>query len=260
MLRHARLPPGTAPPGANRNAAWRMARSPLVAFTDDDCRPPPDWLERALEACRRHPGAIVQGTTWADPREHNIETAPHHTSQRVRPPTSLAQCCNIVYPREVLEGVGGFSEDTFTGEDADLALRARKAGTEQVGSPGVLTYHAVVEHSLAGRLRGLRRWQDLPVLLKRHPEMRDEFTLWIFWRRTHAWLPFFLAGAWLGERRHPGWRALCVPWLMHGPPSHGSDPRGRLRTVLETPSALARDVTEFAVLATGSAKHRTLFV
>src|SRR5688572_22134714 len=44
VLRHVTLAPGTAPPGRNRNAAWRLTEAPLVAFTDDDCRPPREWL------------------------------------------------------------------------------------------------------------------------------------------------------------------------------------------------------------------------
>src|SRR6202040_3789959 len=66
-LRHVTLPPGSAPPGANRNAAWRIARGSVIAFTDDDCRPPADWLQNALSAARRSPGAIVQGATRKDP-------------------------------------------------------------------------------------------------------------------------------------------------------------------------------------------------
>ena len=40
-------PPG---PGAQRDLGWRNARAPLVAFTDDDCRPEPGWLEGLLAA------------------------------------------------------------------------------------------------------------------------------------------------------------------------------------------------------------------
>jgi hypothetical protein len=47
---------------------------------------------------------------------------------------------------------------------------------------------------------------------------------------------------------------------MHGPPGHGTDARGRLRSLTETPGELAHDVAEFAMLASGSVKHRTLFV
>src|SRR5215208_5672349 len=66
-LRHIRRPPGSSPPGANRNAAWRAARAPIVVFTDDDCRPPGRWLAKALQAADAHPGAIVQGATHPDP-------------------------------------------------------------------------------------------------------------------------------------------------------------------------------------------------
>src|SRR3954454_9052027 len=69
VLRHVALEPGTAPPGRNRNAAWKLTEAPIIAFTDDDCRPPAEWLENALNAALRHPGAIVQGATMPDPDE-----------------------------------------------------------------------------------------------------------------------------------------------------------------------------------------------
>ena len=37
-------------PAAARNAGWRAATAPLVAFTDDDCRPSPGWLAAGLRA------------------------------------------------------------------------------------------------------------------------------------------------------------------------------------------------------------------
>src|SRR3954451_23899246 len=35
---------GTHGPAAARNAGWQAAAAPLIAFTDDDCLPEPDWL------------------------------------------------------------------------------------------------------------------------------------------------------------------------------------------------------------------------
>src|ERR1700737_3072078 len=43
-LRELRFPAGSAGPAEKRNAAWRAARAPLILFTDDDCRPPENWL------------------------------------------------------------------------------------------------------------------------------------------------------------------------------------------------------------------------
>lgn len=260
VLHHVTRPPGSSPPGANRNAAWRLARAPLLAFTDDDCRPPRDWLERALAAARRHPGAIVQGSTLPDPAEAQlIRAAPWSRTQRIAPPVPWAQCCNILYPRDLLERAGGFDETMMTGEDTDLALRARADGAPYVGAAEVLTYHAVDALPLPARLRGLWRWHHLPGLVRRHPELRRDMPLWIFWKRRHAWLPLAVAGVLLGRRR-ARFAALAIPYLIHALPHHGGSPRGRLRSLAELPGNVAIDATEMAALARGSIEHRTLFL
>src|SRR4051812_9195518 len=48
-------------PAAARNAGWRAAQAPLIAFTDDDCQAPAGWLEAGLRASADHPGSFVQG-------------------------------------------------------------------------------------------------------------------------------------------------------------------------------------------------------
>jgi GT2 family glycosyltransferase len=259
LLRQVALAPGTAPPGANRNAAWRVARGRWIVFTDDDCRPPADWLANIAEAVERHPDAIVQGATRKDPAELAMLHGPYVHSQWITPPTPWAEACNIVYPRDVLERTGGFDERHHVGEDTDLALRAKALGTPQVAAPQALTYHAVVELTLPQAIRVRWRWHELPHLVKRHPEMRRHFPMWMFWKRTHVWAPFFVAGATL-VRRNQAWALLCVPWLVHATPAHGTNPRGRYREALELPSRLLLDAVEMAALARGSVRHRTPFL
>src|SRR4051812_13976662 len=87
VLRHLTFAPGPGP-AQKRNAAWRAATAPLIAFTDDDCRPPPDWLARLLAAAAARPGAMVQGATRPDPDERELLLrAPHARSQDITPPT-----------------------------------------------------------------------------------------------------------------------------------------------------------------------------
>jgi glycosyltransferase involved in cell wall biosynthesis len=260
-LRSVRLAPGSAPPGRNRNAAWRAAQADVIAFTDDDCRPPADWLERALEAARRHPGAIVQGATGPDRVEGVIgQHAPHVHTQSIWPPQPWAQACNIIYPRAVLEAVGGFPEDMYVGEDTSLAEAARELGTEYVGASEVVTYHAVHELSLLGTLRGVWRWRDLPLLIRRHPRLRQEFPLYIFWKREHALLPFAAVGWWQLRRTRLA-TILLLPYVAHVlPKKHSQFPRGRIRAALELPGWTALYIAEFAALAWGSVKHRKLFL
>ena len=264
-LRAVRLEPGTAPPGRNRNAAWRAARAPLIAFTDDDCRPPKEWLEQLLTAVRANPGAIVQGRTDPDPEDLiTLEHAPAHTThtQRIRPPTPWAECCNIAYPREVLESLSGFDEVVLTGEDTDLAWRARERGVEVVAAPDALTWHAVVETSLLRRAKGIRRWHWLPLTVRRHPELRRHYTWRIFWRSSHVCIPFAALGL-LALRRRPLLGLLLIaPWLIEQTwdEQYLKSPRGTIRFATELPGRAVVDATEFATLAYGSARHRALLI
>jgi GT2 family glycosyltransferase len=247
---------GPCGPAAKRNAGWRAASAPLVAFTDDDCRPPEDWLERALAAAEARPGAIVQGATRPDPDEIVLVRAAHHRTVTIEPPTIEAQTCNIVYPRAVLDRLGGLDEGlgTIGGEDLDLAERAKRAGVEVVAAPEVLTFHAVEVLGLRRRLRFAWRWRDLPAVARRHPSLRREAVLGVFWKPRHAWLTLALAGL---VARRP---LLVLPWARAALPSYGPGPRGRLRALSELPGQAAVDAVELAALARGSLRHRTVFL
>ena len=70
-----------------------------MAFTDDDCRPEPGWLEALVAAARRAPGSVVQGLTRPDPLEAAVLAAPHVRTLSIEPVGPFAQTCNIVYPR-----------------------------------------------------------------------------------------------------------------------------------------------------------------
>jgi GT2 family glycosyltransferase len=259
VLRHLSFQPGPGP-AAKRNAAWRIARAETILFTDDDCRPPRDWLAGALAAVERHPGAIVQGTTRVDPDELAVKHhAPHARSQEVTPPTVFAQTCNIAYPRALLEQTGGFDEvlPLAAGEDTDLAIRAQALGAELVAAPEVLTYHAVEAVTLPARLRETWRWQHLAYIVRRHPQLREQMPLRLFWKPSHAYLIPALAGLWLA-RRHPRLAALLVaPWALVARPSYGSSPRGLARAASELPARMAVDVVETAAMVRGSVRHRT---
>jgi glycosyltransferase involved in cell wall biosynthesis len=259
-LRHLRRPPGSSPPGANRNAGWRAARAPLVAFTDDDCRPPREWLQKALDAATNHPGAIVQGATRPDPDESKLLYAPVHHKQHIDPPSAWAQTCNIVYPRDVLERLGGFDEQRRVGEDAALAAAARQTGVDYVADADVLTYHAVLPVPLPRFLRSLERWEDLPLLVRDHPEMRRNFPLRIFWKWSHAWLPLAAAGVALTPRTYGLSLLLALPWAKASLPYYGPGRRNLGYRLRQGPRRAAIDVTEMAVLARGSLRHRSFLL
>jgi GT2 family glycosyltransferase len=257
-MRALRIAPAQRGPARQRNLGWRAARAPLIAFTDDDCRPEAAWLERLLAAAREHPGAIVQGATAPDPDELDALASPYARTISVDPPGRFAQTCNILYPRALLEGVGGFDErlPAPAGEDTDLALRARAAGAPYVGAPDALVFHAVEAYSLAGAVRLAFKWRHLAYVVRRHPEVRSWFALRVFWREAHLRLCLALAGAALA-RRHPLAAALCLPYLRERLAVRGTGPRARLTAARELPGRAAVDLAELATMAWGSARYRT---
>jgi len=246
-------------PAAARNTGWRAARAPLVAFTDDDCRPEPGWLEAGLRAHRTSPGSIVQGRTRPEPADEPILDRPHSRSIRVDSLGPFFQTCNVFYPRELLERVGGFDEriPTPSSEDADLALRALASGAGAVFAEDALVNHEVVVRSLAEAVRFSTRWRTLPALVARHPEIRPAFTWhgWV-WRETHARLLMALAGIALA-RVHRAFLVWCVPYVTF---RRGWRPSALRRALAELPGLAAVDAAEVLVLAWASARERTLLL
>ncbi len=259
-LRHRRLPPGTGSAPRQRNAGWRAARTPLVAFTDDDCRPDPEWLERLLAAASRSAGAIVQGATRPDPDEAELLAAPRARTITVHPPGPYLETCNVLYPRALLARLGGFEERLRAGDDTDLALRARAAGEQVVAAPDALVHHAVEALSLPGMVRLTLKWRDLPLVVRRHPSVRRGLPLGVVWRSSHGWLALAALGA---ARAAQGSRAgglLALPYLRYGLARRGRHARGRLRAAAELPGHTVVELAEIVALAYGSARHRTLFL
>jgi GT2 family glycosyltransferase len=257
-LRFTKLPAGAGAPGANRNAALALVRAETVVFTDDDCRPPGDWLERVLAAVREHPGAIIQGPVEGDPDERSMRRSPYPRTQFIeRVPRPWAECCNIVYPRELIERLGGFDESVYTGEDADLCARALAVGASFVGEPRMLTYHAVEEGFLLDWVRDAARWGDLALLVKRHPQLRSAFPLRFFWRPSHIWMLAALGAACL-TRRKLLWAPLAARWALEHRFSAGT--HGRLRRLAALPGWALIDLAEIVSLARGSARHHSIFL
>jgi glycosyltransferase involved in cell wall biosynthesis len=256
VLRHRAIEPGTGSPARQRNIGWRLARASLVAFTDDDCRVDGRWLEELVEAASRAPGQVVQGATRPEPLEWEVSAAPHVRTLHVEPVGPFAQTANILYPRELLERLGGFDERAVAGEDVGLSLRARAAGAAVVAAPEAVAYHAIESHTLPGIIRQNLKWRHLAYLVKLHPEIRRELTLRVFWDGEHLAVTAFLAGL-AGARRHPLLLALAGPYVARVSRRRGPGLRSRAMALADLPGATVRQGAEVAGLAAGSLRHRT---
>jgi GT2 family glycosyltransferase len=238
-----------------RNDGWRAAAAPLIAFTDDDCRPTPSWLE-CLVAAADDSEVIVQGRTEPDPDELHLLHGLAR-SQSIVGPSDWYQTCNILYRRELLADLGGF-DDSFgqLGEDTDLALRARARGATRRYVDEALVKHAVIPRSLPAALREARRRDTIPRLIARHPEQRRALYRGLFWQRSHALLLLGAVGA-VGARRHPALALAAAPYLSQALNARDVDSaRAYSRRLLHLPSRLLVDAVETAVTARAAVRER----
>lgn len=243
-------------PTRKRNVGWRAATAPLVAFTDDDCRPRTDWLERLLEAWAGQPGRFVQGRTEPDPDEAHLLHGLAR-SQRIDSPSVWFQTCNLAYPKPLLESLGGFDETyIFGGEDTDFGARAVADGAEHAWASDALVWHAVISRPLPAALREAVRWPSQPLLLRRHPDYRRHLYRGFFWRRSHALVALAAVGA-VAARRHPVLAlAALAPYVDSNMDRSALSPRGVARQLAGLPSRAAVDLLEVGAMARAAMRHR----
>lgn len=199
-------------PARARNLGWRRARAPIVAFTDDDCEPQPRWLEELLAAAESRE-SFVQGVTVPNPEESDRLGAFSRTLE-VRELGPWYPTANIAYPVALLAQVGGFDEDYPApgGEDTDLAWRVIEAGGEARLAPDAVVWHAVSDLGALGRLRVAWRWAPAVRVFRRHPQLRGELHMGIFWKRSHASLLLLALGLVLARRMPPA-LLLALPYI-----------------------------------------------
>jgi len=131
-------------PSWARNEGIRRSKGDLIAFTDDDCVPPPDWLERLIDAVDRHGADGAGGTLLeTDPLladKHRRRVIPD--SEEIDTTGWVGDTANLMYRRSLLaacEAMDGYVFDTrfsvFGSEDVELAWRVRRRGALLVFVP-----------------------------------------------------------------------------------------------------------------------------
>lgn len=148
-------------PAAARNRGAAEALSPCLAFTDDDCAPRPDWIERLLATHHEHPTAMVGGVTVngatgesrAEASQRLIDCLYDRFNTDGKDANFLTSN-NILVSATDFAAVGGFDENYPLAAGEDRAFcRAWRAS----GRPMILDRSACIDHFHAMTLRGFWR-------------------------------------------------------------------------------------------------------
>ena len=141
---------------AARNLGVKHARAGVVAFTDDDCLVPSNWLERMLDGFARYPQVAVVGgyqeaseatlAQSAVARFERFQTREDYNAKEEEVvggmETPAVVTNNMAIKKEVFWQVGGFDESFpgAAGEDADLKKRIADANYQLLYLPLKVTH------------------------------------------------------------------------------------------------------------------------
>lgn len=134
---------------AARNRGARAATTEFLAFTDDDCEPDIEWLQRTTAFLESHSQYVAVGgpnlpqcpRQW---REAVVCAAPGAPSHVLLDDTTAEHLpgCNLVVRSSALEKVEGFDEQFHTaGDDVDFCWRLQDAGLKLGFDPGAFVWH-----------------------------------------------------------------------------------------------------------------------
>lgn len=152
-------------PGKNisesRNMGIEVSRGDIIAFTDDDCVVPEDWLDRALNFLKGSKVGAVGGPNLTPPNSvfsekvaglvlgswfgsgasyHRYSIADEGAEFREVDETKLITC-NLFFNRDALKQVGLFDPKQFPCEENELLHRMKQRGWKLLYVPSLHVWH-----------------------------------------------------------------------------------------------------------------------
>lgn len=134
-------------PAAARNAGVAAARGAIVLFTDADCEPAPDWIERMLAPFDDPAVDGAKGVyrtrqrSWVA-RFVQLEYEDKYDRMRGRQTIDFVDTYAAAYRRRVFAD-GGFDPafPAASGEDVEFSYRLARQGRRLVFAPDAVVYH-----------------------------------------------------------------------------------------------------------------------
>jgi GT2 family glycosyltransferase len=136
-------------PAAARNAGVAIARGRLLAFTDDDCAPSPQWLRELHEKSKQNPNAAIGGPKRNGYPNNIYSTASEMLSEYIQKhfntpgnQTPFFTTNNLLVPKDIFDRIGGFnSKLPFGHEDREFGERWYQNGGITSLAEDALVYH-----------------------------------------------------------------------------------------------------------------------
>jgi glycosyltransferase involved in cell wall biosynthesis len=236
-----------------RQAGVAHAATEILAFTDSDCEPTPNWLTLTVAAL--DDGAeLAHGRTEPAGHVRLLERTLWSNVERLYP------SCNLVIRRSAYDAVGGFEmrhANRGSGEDTLLAWRIARKGVVRYVEDAVV-HHAVLPFDAKDALH--RTWdaRDFPALVREVPELRQPplFRGLVLLGDGHRVPMYVTVLAFVARRR---WALLpALVWARASWRGFNGRQGTRRERARALPIAMALDLVCGAALVSGSVRQRSL--
>lgn len=196
---------------AARNHAMVHAKGPWLVFTDADCLPEKEWLERLMQHARlqsRHlllAGAIRMQPSGSVPSAYEMYDLVKGIPQAWYVARGYAVTANLAVPLVLARKLGGFDAKRFSGGDADFVRRAVARGAALRYVEGAVVAHPARDSwsAIVTKARRIKGGQ----LTAGTPAQRALWLLRTFTPPILAWYRFLFVS------RQP-WRYRIVATLL----------------------------------------------
>lgn len=172
-------------PAAARNHGTRVASGDILLFTDDDCVPQPDWIERMLEpfadpSVAGAKGAYLTRQKKLVARFVQAEYEDKFAKMARYPFIDFIDTYSAGFRREVLIRYGGYNTSfpTACAEDVELSYRMRKDNLPMMFVATARVYHTHPERLIAYLRKKYKfaYWRVYAVALNPHMIAGDSHT------------------------------------------------------------------------------------
>lgn len=174
-------------PAAARNAGAHASRGEVLFFTDSDCIPHPDWIERILPHLSESKVAAIAGSYGVANPSSLLAVCIHKEilyrhGFRLKKYSRAFGSYNVAIRRKVFEDIGGYNTRYrhASGEDNDLSYRILQGGYRIFFEP-----QAKVDHfhpTRLGKYLGEQYrhgyWRARMYLDHPHMARGDDYTFW----------------------------------------------------------------------------------
>lgn len=129
-----------------RNTGVRQCRGEIIAFTDDDCSPEPDWLSEGVKALQEADADLAGGRMCFDFSNPKSVVELYDFNFHLKQEFYIfkmgwAVTANLFVRKHVIEAVDGFNEMTRSGADRVFGRTATGAGFKLTYAPKAIVRH-----------------------------------------------------------------------------------------------------------------------